>query len=167
MSWFIKNSLQLTVWTRNKKFIELLATWSLGYLQLFLWLDVTDSRKNPHSQRDCHFLSGHPYVTADIFEYINFKLLLTLVKIALFFCKIWPTSHIFSRHLSTFNDTVSVPFPASLEVEFLHKLHQTRTDTRICWPASMWFWPQLRRVSRIKSIFLFKNVRHLRSRGIF
>ena len=93
--------------------------------------------KNPHSQRDCHFLSGHPCVTADIFEYINFKLLLTLVKIALFLCNISPTSHIFSRLLSTFNDTVNVPFPASMEVEFLHKLHRARMDTRICWPASM------------------------------
>ena len=82
----------------------------------FYGLMLVTPEKTPHSQHDCHFLSGHPYVTADIFEYINFKLLLTLLKIALFLYNIWRTSQIFSQLLSTFDDTVNVPFQASLEV---------------------------------------------------
>ena len=107
MSWYFKNTLRLTVWTRTNKFLDLLATWSLGYLTL---------EKNPHSKHDSHFLLGRPNVTADLFEDISFKLLWTLVKIALFLCSILPTSHIFTQFLSTFNDTVNVPFPALLEV---------------------------------------------------
>lgn len=91
----------------TNKFLDLLAMWSLGYLTL---------EKNPHSKHDSHFLLGRPNVTADLFEDISFKLLWTLVKIALFLCSMLPTSHIFTQFLSTFNDTVNVPFPALLEV---------------------------------------------------